>query len=402
MNNWLDYDFDSTIKDFEYTRRAAAGISRVIDSADFQDMDADMIFEYLSREIEVVLFPDYLKRYLYQKLGLTRPFGQIPTSFYQKVISDSLEDSQAPYSFTPTTTRKTAMIKLWLTQPNVRRSVIFVLGFGLRMSAEDVSEFLTKVIKEEDFCFTDPFETICWFCFRNSLPYAAAARFRREYDAMEVSAFSEKKWNAMHASPTLTLLTEQNLLSYLSMLKSRGTADQNQEQTWKEFCSLYDRCRQILCDQFNEEHARMGTGKVLTPDQIRAADLEKALCSGIPVNKDNNLTAMAASRFAALFPDRRMSRQRISSVLGKSRRAERSDLITLLFYIYAQTVEPDWPAERYLKYIDEINAILGRCGMMGIYPANPYEAFVLMCIVTDDPLDAYASVWEKSYEEPQA
>ena len=395
MSSWLDYDFDSTIRDFEYTRRAAAGISRVMDSDDFRDMDADMIFEFLSKEMEVVLFPDYLKRYIYEKLEIDRPFGEVPTSFYQKVISDCLEDNQAPYSFTPTSTKKTAMIKLWLTQPNVRRSVIFVLGFALRMNPEEVSEFLTKVIKEEDFRFTDPFETICWFCYRNDLPYANAAALLKQYEGMQPESFSEKKWNAMHASPTLTLLTQANLLAYLSLLKGRDTDD---DRAYREFLELYEKCCAIICDEYNEESRRMGKKADLTPDRIRPADLEKALCSGIPVNRDNNLTAMSASRFASLFSNRRMSRQRISGILSRSHPVERFDLITLLFYIYAQTVEPDWPAERYLQYIDAVNELLGRCGMMGIYPANPYEAFVLMCIVTDYPLDVYSQVWELSYE----
>ena len=116
------------------------------------------------------------------------------------------------------------------------------------------------------------------------------------------------------------------------------------------------------------------------------------------MNSNNNLTAMSASLFGSLFRNRRMSRQRISGILSGKHPVERFDLITLLFFIYAQTVEPDWPAERYLKYIDEINEILARCQMLGIYPANPYEAFVLMCIVTDYPLAVYAQVWEMSFD----
>ena len=41
-------------------------------------------------------------------------------------------------------------------------------------------------------------------------------------------------------------------------------------------------------------------------------------------------------------------------------------------------------------------------GMMSLYPVNPYEAFILMCIVSDDPLDTFAAVWEKSYEESES
>ena len=108
---------------------------------------------------------------------------------------------------------------------------------------------------------------------------------------------------------------------------------------------------------------------------------------------------MTRSRFSSLFEQKRMSRQRITPIMNRQRKVERFDLITLQFFVYAETVEPDWPAERYLKYIDEINRVLRKCGMSDIYPVNPYEAFVLMCFVTDFPLDTYAEIWEKSYSE---
>ena len=162
---------------------------------------------------------------------------------------------------------------------------------------------------------------------------------------------------------------------------------------------LYERCRSVICDQYNSENLVMPGKKTWRITDIRPADIEKALCSGIPVNEKNNLSPMSLSTFHSLFRDRRMSRQHISFLLNRKAGVERYDLITLLFFIYAQTVEPDWPAERYVKYIEEINRILEECGMLGIYPANPYEAFVLMCIVTDYPMDVYAQVWEMSYGE---
>ena len=64
-----------------------------------------------------------------------------------------------------------------------------------------------------------------------------------------------------------------------------------------------------------------------------------------------------------------------------------------------KAVEPDRPEERYLLFIDDINSILHRCQMEDIYPVNPYEAFILMCLVTENPMDVYAEVWEKSYED---
>ena len=43
--------------------------------------------------------------------------------------------------------------------------------------------------------------------------------------------------------------------------------------------------------------------------------------------------------------------------------------------------------------------ILKKCGMSEIYIVNPYECFLLMCLLTDCPLAVFSEIWEKSYEE---
>ena len=43
--------------------------------------------------------------------------------------------------------------------------------------------------------------------------------------------------------------------------------------------------------------------------------------------------------------------------------------------------------------------ILARCEMSEIYIVNPYECFLLMCLLTDCPLAVFSEIWEKSYEE---
>lgn len=399
MNDWMNFDLDKTVHDFEYTRRAAVHMNRIIDSREFEEMDADMIFDYLANRMEIVWFPDYLKRYIYEKLETEIPFPDITLSDYADIISSSFADNSAPYSFTPTTTKKSAMIKLWLTQPGTKRSTVFTLGFGLRMTAEEVSEFLTKVLKEEDFDFDDPCETVFWYCYKNDLPYAEADRLLKEYEKMPVGSGSSRRWESMREAPEIYLLSGQNLERYLAMLKTRGTSEEKESAAFHEFRELYRQCCEQISILYNEEETPGVRKKSWTPDMIRPADLEKVLCSGMPVNGKNNLEALSASRLGKLFQNKRMSRQRISGILSRKHRAERFDLITLLFFIYACTVEPDWPAERYLQYIDAVNALLTRCHMQGIYPANPYEAFVLMCTVTDDPLEVYAEVWEKSFQE---
>ena len=78
----------------------------------------------------------------------------------------------------------------------------------------------------------------------------------------------------------------------------------------------------------------------------------------------------------------------------------RFDLITLNFFIYSQTLD-DYPSvkERYNSFVESTNEILKRCFLGELYISNPYECFVLMCILSEDPLGTYADVWEMSYEQ---
>ena len=76
----------------------------------------------------------------------------------------------------------------------------------------------------------------------------------------------------------------------------------------------------------------------------------------------------------------------------------RFDLITLNFFIFSQKLEENpEPKLRYMQFLDSMNEILEKCFLGKLYVQNPYECFVLMCILSDDPLGTYADVWELSY-----
>ena len=48
-------------------------------------------------------------------------------------------------------------------------------------------------------------------------------------------------------------------------------------------------------------------------------------------------------------------------------------------------------------FIHTTNRMLERCGMGPLYIANPYECFILMCLLSEDPLGTYSDVLEVSY-----
>ncbi len=388
----IEFDITKSLRDYEYTKRSVVDLNRVVDSKQFEEMDSETIFQYLKDQMEVISFSDYLKRYIYEESGIDAPFAEVPEEFYLSTISESFSMNRAPHSFTPVKTRWSNIIKRWLRSDSAKRTSIFLLGFGLRMSDREVSDFLTKVIKEQDFRFHDPAETIFWYCFHHDYPYSKAVSLQEFYRAVEEDNTQADPdfWASVGSSLTVYLSNENKLKEYLVYLKL--CQDDPQEMAFREFQSLYERALDavsILLEKSGQKKEALSG----------AYGIEAVLCSGTPMESSNNLIPVTRSTLSRQFDRKRMSRQRISRLLRRQLEVERFDIISLLFLVYAVTVEPDWPTERYMEFIDEVNDILKRCGMMGIYPVNPYESFVLMCLLTEEPLSVYNDVWEMSYED---
>ena len=327
-NRMQDLDFEQTVafdsvKDFEFTRRAAQRFRQVVSLDGFEDEDADVIFHYLYKEMELVSFGDHLKRYIYERAGIEEPFGEVSQEVYRDIAVDSFRETYTPKSMNPTSTKLPALVNNWLTQASVKRETVFLLGFGLRMSAEDVSDFLTRVLKEQDFDFHNPEEVIYWYCYSKQLPYSKAEEYKENYKSMEPAADKGK------------------------------------------------------------------VAEVIGGDFI----------IDIPINKMGNLKKMSASILAKHFSQKRFSRQRITNILNHKFPVERFDLLTLEFFIVSQEMEDDDPYDRYHHFIEEAQRILKKCGMSEIYIVNPYECFLLMCLLTDCPLAVFSEIWEMSYEE---
>lgn len=389
------FDISGSIKDYEYTKKSVVNYNRVIDSGQFEDMASDTIFQYLTKQMELVSFGDYLKRYIYEGTGMEVAFSEVPEKYYIDYISDSFSMNRAPHSFSPVKTRWSNIIKRWLRSDSVKRSSVFLLGFGLNMTDKDVSEFLTKVLKEQDFRFEIPEEVVFWHCFHRGLQYSKAAELLEYYekaDALESIETNQRFWENVQDMLPVYLSNESKLREYLIFLRNQNF--KVREAGFTEFEKLYERAVDASTQIIKEENKQSGNIK----KQASAYDIENILYGGILKTESKNLPPASGSVLSGHFYNMRLSRQRISRLLRRDVEPSRFDIFTLLFLIYAATVDPEWPVSRYIKFVDEANDILGRCRMMGIYPVNPYECFVLMCLLTDEPLTVYNDVWEMSYD----
>lgn len=426
---------DNDIDYLEFTNVAWESLYDTVDDKSFHDRDAQLIYDSLKHRLRSIPFGDYLKRYIYQKAELTGVYTEIPLKEYQSIIRDSFADNNTPSSFTPTTAKLSALSKNWLTQNTVKRNVVFLLGFGLSMSVEDVNLFLTKGIREQEINFKDPFEAICWYCYENKYSYPKFEKLWSLYQDTAPSGLNMARFYGDYTvnvrNSVTSIHNDAALIAYLSKLKTSDNISRISATAGRYFDQLYGEARELIAEIYNSQEEEIHSiavqeyreklnnsdrmynyeklnrveefrakKKVFTQQDITESDIEHIICAAIPTDRHGNLTPSKASELNEQFTGKRFSRQRISEILSGNAEINRFDLITLNFFIFSQKTDiyPD-AKQRYMQFLGSTNQILSDCFMGELYIQNPYECFVLMCILSEDPLGTYADVWELSYNK---
>lgn len=386
--------------ELDYTNVAWESLYETVDNVMFKNTDAKLIYHSLEKKLKFISFGDYLKRYIYRKAELTEPFEEITDQTYQQIIRYSFADNSTPQSFEITTAKLSALSKNWLNQKTVKRKVVFILGFGLNMSVDDVNMFLTKALREPGINPKDPFEVICWYCYKNGYSFH---KFEKLWDIYCNNSIEEMTINVAYSDYTIGLRSsmqsindEYALMLYLAKLKVNGETSFISMTTKECFMKLYNESRELIAKLYNDSGDEK---KEYSKEDITESDFEKIICAAIPVDRHGNLTPSKASSLNEQFQGRRFSRQHVAEVLNGKSDISRFDLITLNFFIYSQKLDEYENAnKRFNAFLESTNNILSKCFMGKMYVQNPYECFVLMCILSEDPLGTYADVWELSYE----
>ena len=419
----------------EFTRHSEDLFYDTVDLKDFRDKDVDYIYNLLLKSLRFIPFGDYLKRYICKQSKITGDYEAVGIDKYQEIITENFRENRTPASFDETTAKISALAKNWLTQESVKRQVVFLLGFGLNMSVWDVSDFLTKALKECDFNFKDPIEIIYWYCFKNKFKFSKMLKLKEAFDNLP-----PKKNNSIYDEKTGKLRDkfrdvsdDRELLNYLSDFKIDEKRNHYSVTSYKWFENLYSKTKEIIAEFYNRDEAdrlekqiqaymdetgdssrlsdldkinhvnnmRKNIKKWISED-ITEGDVEKTLCGGTPIDESGNLMKLSLSNLAKHFSNKRLGRQHLGDVISKKTAVDRFDLITLNFFIFSQDKKYDGDKNnqrRFNDFLDGTNAILKECSMGELYIANPYECFLLMCIVSDDPFPNYTEIIEKSFEE---
>ena len=387
---------EKLIRSYSFTLKAWRQIQETLDCGDFWSMEADAIYQTLTGRIRAVPFREYLKRYLYEKTGMYRPFASVPLQEYAGIVQDAFQESGTPCTFAPGTTKMSQAVRNWLTRDRVSRETVLLLGFGLYMTAEDVNAFLTKALHGPVLDRDDPGEAICLYCYEHGYRFEKYTQLFALYRGMgEKVDRSRVEANQPLNRPQSRIIIEEDvrLLQRLLDGRTRGEGETPARQARADaFRSLYARARDLLAE--TEEG-----------DFVRPRSLERVLSASVPLDAYGNLVPAVRAAVDAGFAQKRFSRQRIHRILAGEQGPSRYDLLTLQFFMSSCRQEKIADRKAALKgFADETDAMLTGLGFGALYPADPFDAFLILCMLTDDPLGSYSDVMEEAYsgggEEP--
>lgn len=385
--------------DIDFTGTAWESLYEAVDNEAFADEDAALIYNSIKSKFPVINFGDYLKRYIYQRAELEEPFAEVGLDVYQEIMKQSFQELMTPFYFEPTSEKAGAIIKRWLTSKTVKRKVVFLLGFGLNMSVKDVNHFLVKSLREHEINPKDPFEVICYYCYKKGFQYPKFSSLWSKYQEVEAFSllqnFSDER-TVIFQNNMKAISSDEELLAYVSCLKTLDGKTGMSVTARENFLKLYAQCKQVIADIYNADAGE----ERYSPEDISAGDFESIICSAIPKDRNGNLTQAKKSDLNEQFLGKRLSRQRINELLAEQSEINRFDLITLHFFLFSQKIDSyENVRKRYTAFVDDTNRILQECSWGELYIPNPYECFIMMCILSPDPLGTYADVWEMSFEE---
>ena len=416
----------------DFTVKAQKHFTSAVEDPYFRDEDPDIIFDTLRDKIQILSCGDYLRRMIYRKNNLEGDYRLIPMETYRDLICREFENRNVPCSFTSKTARIRNIARNWLEQKAISRTNVFLLGFGLGLSTEEVDGFLTKVLMEQRINSRDPFEVVCWYCFENHLGYSTYEKLWNQFVEMDRSEMmAELLDSTVRYKRKMTgIVNENQLMRYLLELPQTDTSKRQSFAARNWFDQLYDQTCVMIAEMKTEAEreeagilarrleerlsrtdamydyqkqsmiaSRRSAYHEYKKQEISPADLKQWLFASVPKDHHGNLLPVKKSTLSEQFTGKRLGRQHIGEIMEGKVPITRFDLMTLNFFLYSQPPFLNQePRDRYHRFVQNTNDILEQCDMGPIYVANPYESFLLMCLLTDDPLGSFADIWELSYE----
>ena len=330
------------------------------------------------------------------------------------------------------------------------RSKMFLIGFALHMDSDDMNKFLTDVLAEQTYNMRRADEIIAFFCQSHEEynSYREYVRLTGELTGQTAPADAPPEPESGYTSMARqTLRNAVDTVEQLSdfIRENSGSFSGYSRTAYREFMSLLDKAfKKTRIQSFsNDDYLTSATAS--TPEARRAQNerinraielraventeqLAKAMLRCIPrysSERIQNGKKVIVNDFIPISngePGQRgkkekttelpkeitmnlLMKDRLDDLIRGIKPVERKDLVFLKFYTFSLDIAENQKygeAERR-EFVDECNAMLWRCGMSRLYPANRFENLIMLSLYASDPFEMFEIIIEYSFiNEPES
>lgn len=320
----------------------------------------------------------------------------------------------------------------------VAREDLFLFAFGMKLSPDEVTEFIRKYLGEPGIRWKDYREVIYFWCLRNAAMGIKSSfsgiegvynAFRYYYRIPRSGMMSQKDQAATHyyqQRAVSEIRTDMDFRIYLGMLKEKqpetGYSRTRSDILEKNLKRLHFQIADEQNKSLNVIVFEKDLWGCVDPDNVYPLDKETIRKIGFPPIWKHELTGKKISTHI-----RDISREDIllSSFLYYAHQKEfQKQESEIEDYVDAEPyVEDLWWEEEYGRWnrdlfwdddLEEMNdpleikeafesAIeldLASCDMhAGLYLPNPFEMFLLLCLLTPTPYSVFMNAWSVAAEK---
>ena len=327
------------------------------------------------------------------------------------------------------------------------RNTVFHLAFALDLEPESVSKVLTKCLLMQDFNPKDPVEVIYYWCLKYQIPYPQMLREYLDYynsqaidtDFRGSGAAPIPEGNTFYIMENLESISRMEkpaLMEYLWRLKISSPSRQSRKTPRQIYRECFDLFPEFLYTAPGQNAPKLSSllsaldylvaseeftrQKALKDGNELPADTRKKNFRGekvlsekerrpllvkiLEINRRNYYRAntlpllpgeILQFLFEGIAYSEAIVRKRIYGEIPLTRKEL---LATMFLYYLADTVNQESEIGSKAKSLDlfeeEASDNLFQCGMHTFYLRNPFDLFLALCFLQDDPLAYFMASWE--------
>lgn len=272
-------------------------------------------------------------------------------------------------------------IEQWIkgiTVPSVKtRKTNFDLCYALEMNLEETKEFFLKSYLSIPFNMKNRTDAVFYYCLLHNRPYDVIKSMLEESKTYENNKESLTE-TRMIGEQVAQLEEDEEFLKYLSV---HCYSDEQQYQITrniiKEWISKHSKYTDI--SDLYMQITGLNYQSTVTIEKLKKRNaLPKAFLESFPTDRT----------LLDIMHDKKETYETL-----------RKTLIIICFYDFYQKSSNKGGSENFNDFREEIDKKLWECGLVPLYPGHPFDAIVMACAVSKEPLDKFAEVNRLRYSE---